>query len=99
MLDRTIEIGPLLKWGKNKEKGDKDEKELFCILQVEKMIKIFSWSCKLWGLYKSWYVIPCQFGNLATFHCQQVMFEINIWPSQEMETKETEEQENQRIVN
>ena len=42
MLDRTIEIGPLLKWGKNKEKGDKDEKELFCILQVEKMIKIFS---------------------------------------------------------
>jgi len=43
MLDRIIEIGPLLKWGrKNKEKGHKDDKELFCILQVEKMIKIFS---------------------------------------------------------
>lgn len=37
ILDRIIEIGPLLK--SSGEKGDKDEKEQFCILQVEKMIK------------------------------------------------------------
>jgi hypothetical protein len=51
------------------------------------------------GVYKSWYITACQFGSLATSHCQQVMFATNIWPSQEMEAKETEEQEKQRIVN